>query len=97
MTGYKNFNREAFFEAAKRIHAHGDIALHGAWLPDGLAWEEYMSINLHMLLQCDAIYLLEEWDNSAGAIMELGRARQKNLPEIQEGFGNDPYMRDCDG
>lgn len=83
MTGYENFNREAFFEAAKKIEALGWEPVHTADLPDGLAYEEYLENSLEMIKDCEAICLLPGWMSSKGALMEYGYARSRGLPEIR--------------
>ena len=48
-------------------------------LPSGLAYEEYMKIDLCLLEMCDAIYMLKGWENSCGANREYGYALAKNM------------------
>lgn len=84
MTGYENFNREAFNSRAEQIAATGDIAINPAILPDGLSQAEYMQICLAMVQCADAIYLLEGWDESKGAMAELSLAEKLGLQIIEE-------------
>lgn len=67
--------RQKFAVAEKRLTHQGHIVLSPARLPDGLAYEEYMYIDLAVLTICDAIYLLPCWINSPGA------KREKNFAE----------------
>lgn len=83
MTGYKNFNRKAFFKAARTIKSMEAIPVHTAGLPDGLTYEEYLEKSLDLLEECDAICLLEGWEESKGALMEYGYAKSRGLPEIR--------------
>lgn len=83
MTGYENFNREAFFEAAKKLEELGWEPVHTADLPGGLAYEEYLEKSLRAIAGCDAICLLHGWEYSKGALMEYGYARSRNLLEIR--------------
>lgn len=83
MTGYKNFNRKAFFEAAKKLEEIGWEPVHTAGLPDDFTYEEYLERSLAVLEACDAIYLLEGWEESKGALMEYGYARSRNLLVIR--------------
>ncbi|EFM3367872.1 DUF4406 domain-containing protein [Escherichia coli] len=44
MTGYKNFNREAFHKAEEELKREGHTVLNPAVLPDGLTQPHYMDI-----------------------------------------------------
>lgn len=39
-------------------------------LPTNATWEEHMRADLRLLLDCDAIYMLEGWEKSRGARIE---------------------------
>ena len=84
MTGYENFNRDAFNTRAEQIAATGDIALNPAILPDGLTQPEYMQICLAMVMCADAIYLLKCYEDSMGAQAELSLAEKLGLKIIEE-------------
>lgn len=43
-------------------------------LPTTATWEEHMRADLRLLLDCDAIYMLEGWEKSRGARMEYALA-----------------------
>lgn len=43
-------------------------------LPTTATWEEHMRADLKLLLDCDAIYMLEGWEKSRGARMEYALA-----------------------
>lgn len=40
-------------------------------LPRNSTWREHMRAGLKLLLDCDVIYMLDGWDNSKGAEIEL--------------------------
>ncbi|STM08767.1 phage protein [Escherichia coli] len=80
MTGYKDHNRTAFFTEAMRLAADGHVVLNPATLPEGLSQQQYMSICIPMLMCADAIYLLECWVDSAGALAEYVMALKLNMP-----------------
>lgn len=84
MTGYPNYNREAFFEAEKRLAKQGDIILSPAYLPEGLTHEQYHWICKAMLDVADAIYLLKGYKNSLGSMMELDYAKALRLKVLKE-------------
>lgn len=37
---------------------------------EGKQWHEYMGDDVKLLLQCEAIYMLDDWINSRGAVLE---------------------------
>lgn len=43
-------------------------------LPTNATWEEHMRADLKLLLNCDAIYMLEGWEKSRGARIEYALA-----------------------
>ncbi|WLP18211.1 DUF4406 domain-containing protein [Klebsiella michiganensis] len=85
MTGFPEFNRPAFHDAAAALKSNGHVVLNPATLPDGLSQFEYMDICLVMLRCSNAIYLLQGWESSAGARVEQALAEKLNLRRIYEG------------
>lgn len=79
MTGKPDFNRTAFSLAAVRLSAQGAIPLNPAMLPDGLSEADYMRIGLAMLQCAEGIYLLDGWQDSAGARAEYALAKKLGL------------------
>lgn len=65
MTGYENFNREAFHKAEEELKREGHTVLNPAMLPDGLTQPHYMDICMAMIRCVDAIYMLQGWQRSA--------------------------------
>lgn len=73
MTGYPEYNRPAFAEAAQAIKARGwepanparDIIVKGE-----AAWDTYMRYAITLMMQCDGIYMLDNWQYSRGATIE---------------------------
>ncbi len=60
-----------------------------AFFPDGTALETYMRSSIvrssiDMLLDCDAIYLLKDWEESRGARLEKDIAVALNMVIIME-------------
>ena len=76
MTGYENFNREAFHKAEEELKREGHTVLNPAVLPDGLTQPHYMDICMAMIRCVDAIYMLNGWQRSAGAKAELALAEK---------------------
>ncbi|ECI8027218.1 DUF4406 domain-containing protein [Salmonella enterica subsp. enterica serovar Ramatgan] len=83
MSGLPNFNRDRFNEIAALVVESGNIPLNPAILPDGLSERDYMAIGIAMLQCADAIYLIEGWENSAGARAEKTLADKLNIPRIR--------------
>ena len=74
MTGCKNYNRPAFFDAEDDLKAQGHTVWNPAHNPDGFEHEEYMHVCLPMIDICDAVYLLNGWGSSQGARQERNYA-----------------------
>lgn len=53
-------------------------------LPTLCDWEDYMCIYLHLLKQCDAIFMLPDWKESKGACVEHETAIKMNIPIFYE-------------
>jgi nucleoside 2-deoxyribosyltransferase len=54
-------------------------------LPEGLTREELLQIDLALLDVCDTICMLNGWENSLGANMELGYALGRGKELMYEG------------
>lgn len=79
ITGHENGNREAFFGAEQLLKQQGYIVLNPHCLPAGLTEFQYMDVCLAMLRSSDAIYLLDGWEASSGAIAERALAKKLGL------------------
>lgn len=84
MTGLVEFNRPAFMFTAAKLTGRGHVALNPAVPPDGLTQAQYMDICLAMLRCAHAIYLLDGWENSAGARAEKALAEKLRLEIIYQ-------------
>ena len=62
-----------------------------AQLPADTSYEDYMKMSFCMLDMCDAIYMLDGWEESRGANREYGYAIAKGKKVIfeSEGEAND--------
>ena len=73
---------ERFQKAEDELYGQGFIPVNpaavNAMLPEETAYEEYMKVSLVLLDMCDAIYLLEGWQDSRGANREYGYALAKD-------------------
>lgn len=84
MTGYDNYNRQSFNDAAVRLHISGMNPLNPAILPDGLTQGQYMDICFAMIRAADEIYLLKGYEESKGATAELAYAEKLGLAISEE-------------
>ena len=50
----------------------------------GFTYEQYMKVDLQELLTCDAIYMLDGWENSSGARIEFVVATVCGMPVYYE-------------
>lgn len=75
ITGKMNYRKD-FAKAERELIKKGHIIINPSHLPDGL--KDYMKICKAMLDQADAIYLLNNWENSIGATEEYDYARRHN-------------------
>ena len=73
ITNNPNYKAQ-FAEAEKALREQGHITMNPAVLPEGFEHHEYMKICYRMIDVCGAVYLLENWRDSAGAVMEYDYA-----------------------
>ena len=48
--------------------------------PEGQTWEWYMKKDLAQMLECDGLYVLEGWNESDGASLEVSLACELKMP-----------------
>lgn len=85
MTGLPDFNYPAFFKAAEDLAAIDHEPINPArQRPDvayqGAKWIDYMRLSLRDIADCEGIATLDGWENSRGARIEVGLARDLDLP-----------------
>jgi hypothetical protein len=82
MTGIAEWNFPAFHDAAARLSAIGhrviDPSRHGAD-PDK-AWTDFLRRDLADLLICEGVAVLDGWEGSRGANLEVYVARALEIP-----------------
>lgn len=57
------------------------------------SWESYMKNDLKALLDCEAIYMLNDWHTSKGANIEYNLARELGLKVIFSRYKNSPISK----
>lgn len=78
MTGMPGLNFPAFYAEAARLEKLGYDVVNPAEInPDpGMDWNECMRRDLRALLDCDALALLDGWQKSKGAHLEMDVAHR---------------------
>lgn len=84
ITGIDFGNRFAFSCARNVLELCGYEAVDPSevQLDDEATWTDYMRADLKLLLDCDYIYMLEGWEKSRGARIELALAKNLRIKEI---------------
>ena len=82
--------KELFSRAEMELRLAGHTVLSPAILPDGFDWGDFMHICKAMIDCCEAVFLLQNWQNSRGARQEMEyatNARKKILyEEVKRGY-----------
>lgn len=89
---------QAKFEIAEEYiesKYHGSIILTPIILPAGLAYKDYMRIDMAMVECCNVLALLPKWDMSQGAVAELAYAKalEMDIIELPEELFNDESIK----
>lgn len=81
MTGAPDLNFPLFYREANRLRSMGYEVVNPAELnPDPSAsWHDCMKNDLKALLDCDSIVMLEGWEDSQGAHLELHIAHRVGI------------------
>lgn len=84
ITGIDFGNRFAFSCARNALELCGYEVVDPSevQLDDEATWTDYMRADLKLLLDCDYIYMLEGWEKSRGARIELALAKNLRIKEI---------------
>lgn len=85
MSGYPDYNRPTFHEAAARLRAQGVAVVNPAEIPGDEDWEwhDWMRAALHCLLGCHAVVFLPGWESSRGAQLERAIAEALGMPMFE--------------
>lgn len=75
MAGCEDTYQQTFAEVAERLENEKDyFVLNPAILPRGMDGKNYMPICLRLIDCCDAIYMIDGWQDSKGARLEKAYA-----------------------
>lgn len=77
--------KQHFAAAEKRLRDAGHVTMNPAALGYGFTHSEYMHICFAMIDVCDAVYMLDGWQDSRGARMEYDRAKWLEMKILFEG------------
>ena len=83
MTGYADMNFPAFNRAERQLQEAGfetsNPARHGA-ADESKTWADFMRLDIADMLLCDGIALLDGWQESRGAKLEVHLADELEIP-----------------
>ncbi len=84
MTGYENYNQEAFAAAEKELK-RDYVVINPAKnsIEDG-SWVDYMRMDIKQLMDADCIYMLKGWNESRGARLEHFIASELDMVIINQ-------------
>lgn len=80
MSGIQDFNRPAFAFAADLLRKQGFEVITPADCFTGDSWESGMRHDIPAMLACDVVSLLDGWEASRGARLEVFIARELRMP-----------------
>jgi hypothetical protein len=77
ITGLKNHNKPAFDKAIEQLGRDNCISPFDiTTIEPAKTWLDYMKADIKVLMDCDSIYMLEGWEYSKGAKLELTIAEE---------------------
>lgn len=81
-----NERKEAFGDAEQRLRGMGfdPVNPFKNGLPDEAHWREHMRADIRLLLDCEFIYMLQGWELSKGAKLELDVASSCGIKVLFE-------------
>ena len=81
ITGNPDYE-DQFAEAENKLRADGFDPINPAVNPEQPSWSDYMRVSMRQLLSCDAIALLDGWQQSKGASLEAHVAESLQMLRI---------------
>lgn len=80
MSGIRNFNYPKFNAVARRLRALGHEVINPAENGVCDSWAAYMRLSIAGMMRCEIIGLIDGWEKSRGALIEIGLARELEIP-----------------
>lgn len=86
MTGLPDFNYPKFNKVAKQLRRMGYTVYNPAEMisDPSFTWSDYMREAIKMMLECDTVYLLDGFETSKGAIIEINLAKNLGMTIVTE-------------
>jgi len=83
-----NNNHEKFSNATKKLTSKGYIVINPLELieNESSTWEECMKVDLTEMLKCDAVFVLDGWEKSRGATLEVFLSQKLSIPVFDLNF-----------
>jgi hypothetical protein len=83
MTGIPDFNFPFFERVESWLKESGALPVSPHRVPTQKTWEDYLKVDINLLLGCEAIMLLPGWKRSQGALLERAIAASLGLDCFQ--------------
>lgn len=83
ITGYDGY-KERFAAAEKELKSKGALPMNPALLPPGYDQGQYLHICFSMIDVCEAVYFINNWKDSPGALKEFDYATCKKKEILYE-------------
>lgn len=87
MTGLPEYNYPKFEQVTAELRAMGFTVVCPTELNKSKdwSWKRYMKENIKLLLECDYVYVIEGYEDSKGANIEIDLAKAIGLDIVYEG------------
>jgi nucleoside 2-deoxyribosyltransferase len=85
MSGIEDFNFPAFEKEAKRLRAANIevVSPHEVNPDTTMTWEQCLRADIKALCDCDTLVLMDGWESSKGANLELHIAHRLGMTVVQ--------------
>lgn len=80
ISGYLHHNRPAFAAAQEALEATGYTVVNPLDVTQATDWQSCMRDDIKALMDCDGVALLDGWERSRGAKIEVSLATRLDMP-----------------